>query len=200
MTRLCTQCCWLEISPNMLRATVYQGLPAAPVVTICPLAAALIFAGAPLNSTAEGFLELSSQPGLCLQASGNRSDPCDGHGCIIEAPCNATCHSGVCQWSTATSPGGDGVIIQSIDDRDHPVCLDYNEKLQRLQAFDCCSTSTPGGHANRSAFQHWAFKQSNVASNNGRGSASFTIRTTMKNHTYAADVCARGGGRRLTIQ
>ena len=137
-----------------------------------------------LNSSKPGQLELASKPGTCLVASGDRADPCEGHGCIIEAPCAngdpGACPSALCQWQTAPAPGG-GVQVQMFDARGFPVCLDYNEDAKRLQAFDCGTTT---GHANRSTFQHWGF----TASDTGDG---FTIKTTMKNHSSSANICAK---------
>ena len=153
-------------------------------ITICPLASALIFRGAVLNSSTPGQLELASKPGTCLIASGDHESPCDGHGCIVEAPCAngdpEACPSALCEWQTAPAPGG-GVQVQMFDARDHPVCLDYNEDAKRLQAFDCGTTT---GHANRSTFQHWFF----TASDTGGG---FTIKTTMENHSSSANICAK---------
>ena len=154
------------------------------VVTLCPLASALVFKGA-LNSSTPGQLELAAKPGTCLVASGNGEDPCDGHGCIVEAPCSngepEACSSALCEWKTAPAPGGDGVLVQMIDRRGYPVCLDYNEQVERVQAFDCCSTT---GHVNRSVSQDWFFSASSTTS-------GFTIKTTMANHSGSANICAR---------
>jgi hypothetical protein len=158
--------------------------PAQGVVTICPLVSALVFRGTVLNSSTPGQLELASRPGTCLVASGDRESPCDGHGCIVEAPCAngdpEACQSALCEWETAPAPGG-GVQVQMLDARNYPVCLDYNEDAKQVQAFDCGTTT---GHANRSAFQHWFF----TASDAGGG---FTIRTTMKNHSSSAYMCVQ---------
>jgi len=170
--------------------------PSPPAITLCPLASALVFTGAPLNSSTPGQLELAAKPGTCLVAGETSGGACAGHGCVVEAPCptaaNPCAWRGLCKWVTAPASGGEGVLVQVIDARGHPVCFDFDEELKQVQAFDCETTT---GHPNRSAFQHWAL--SPTANETARDSAAnpsavgFTIRTTMANHSAGAHICAR---------
>lgn len=172
-------------APSPLAPTISTINEMDEVVTLCPRASAIVFTGPPLNSTAPGRLELAAKPGTCLVAIGGRSDPCEGHGCISEAPCPTAANPcpgrGLCEWMTAPPSGGDGALVQVIDARGHPVCFDFNEDLKRVQAFDCETTT---GHLNRSAFQHWELVANETAND-------FTIQTTMKNHSSSANVCSR---------
>lgn len=119
-------------------------------VTLCPAAQALHFKAVP-TAAAAAPLELKAKPGTCL-AIGHG---CAGRGCIIEAPCKSAP-----AWKTAPAPGGNGVLVQTMLGQ-AAVCLDFNQALNRAQAYDCGKS---GAYVN----QHW-----------GVDASSGTIHTTM---------------------
>eukprot|EP01052_Picozoa_sp_SAG31_P040360 SAG31_NODE_5825_length_2306_cov_82.832352_2_plen_279_part_00 len=119
-------------------------------LTLCPAAQALVFKAVPATN-ASTQLELKQEPGTCLVIGKG----CAGHGCIVEGPC-----SGAPAWRTAAAPGGNGVLVQTIQ-ASTTICLDFNQAEMRAQAFNC---GPSGAYVN----QHW-----------GVDAADGTIHTTM---------------------
>jgi sucrose-6-phosphate hydrolase SacC (GH32 family) len=156
-------------------------------LTLCPTSGALPLRGPAPTATSGVLLQLAGRPGSCLAIdSSKHDDGCAGHGCIVQAPC-----ASAPKWRTAAAPGGNGVLIQtgggsggvaadlprSESGHHAPICLDLNQGITRVQAYDCGASAA---YIN----QHWEVAGGTTAEN-------FTIRTTMQKYASQPAICVR---------